>query len=136
MFEWIGLPKEAIWWVVIASACMFGLALIAVPPLVIRIPADYFAHPHRSGADYPRRHSWFRWMWLIAKNMLAVGFLFFGVLMLVLPGQGILTILIGITLLDFPGKLKLQRWIVTRRGVLDPINWVREKAGKSPLVLD
>jgi len=75
-------------------------------------------------------------MWLIAKNMLAVGFLFFGALMLLLPGQGILTILIGITLLDFPGKFKLQRWIVTRRGVLDPINWVRKRRGKDPLVLD
>lgn len=136
MLEWIGLPKEAVWWIVIAAASMFGLALIAVPPLVIRIPADYFAHPHRSGADYLRRHAWFRWIWLILKNVLGIGFLFFGVLMLVLPGQGILTILIGMTLLDFPGKFHLQRWAVSRKGVLDSINWVRSKRGKEPLTLD
>ena len=136
MLEWIGLPKEAVWWIVIASTSMFGLALIAVPPLLIRIPADYFAHPHRSGADYPRRYSWFRWIWLILKNVLGIGFLFFGVLMLVLPGQGILTILIGITLLDFPGKFRLQRWVVSRKSVLDSINWVRKRRGKGPLVLD
>ena len=136
MLDWIGLPKAAVWWVVIISAAMFVLALVAVPLLVICIPADYFAHPHRSGADYPRRHSWFRLVWLTLKNVLGIGFLFFGVLMLVLPGQGILTILIGITLLDFPGKFRLQRWVVTRRGVLDSINWVRVKAGKGSLVLD
>ena len=136
MLEWIGLPKEAVWWIVIASACMFGLALIAAPLLVIRIPADYFAHPHRADAVYPRHHSWFRWIWLIAKNMLGVAFLFFGALMLVLPGQGILTILIGMTLLDFPGKFRLQRWVVSRKGVLDSINWVRNRRGKKPLTLD
>jgi len=136
MLESIGLPSAAVWWIAIASACMFGLALIAVPLFVIRIPADYFAHPHRSDAEYPRRYAWFRWIWLIAKNILAIGFLFFGVLMLVLPGQGIVTILIGMTLLDFPGKFHLQRWVVSRKGVLDSINWVREKAERLPLVLD
>ncbi len=136
MLEWIGLPKAAAWWIIITSACMSGLTLIAVPLMVIRIPADYFAHPHRSGADYPRHHSWFRWIWLILKNVLGVGFLFFGALMLVLPGQGLLTILIAATLLDFPGKFWLQRWVVSRRGVFDSINWVRKKRGRNPLVLD
>jgi len=127
MLEWIGLPKEAVWWIVIASASMFGLALIAAPLFVIRIPADYFSHLHRSDAEYPRRHAWFRWIWLILKNVLGIGFLFFGALMLVLPGQGILTILIG---------FRLQRWAVSRKGVLDSINWVRSKRGKEPLTLD
>lgn len=136
MLEWIGLSEAAGWRILIASAAMFGLSLIAVPLLVIWIPADYFAHPQRSGADYPRRHPWFRWIWLGAKNLLGIGCLFLGALLLVLPGQGILTILIGITLLDFPGKFRLQRWVVSRRGVLDSINWARRRAGKDPLVLD
>lgn len=136
MLEWIGLSPAVAWWIVIASACMFGLALIAAPLFVIRIPADYFCHLHRSDAEYPRRHAWFRWIWLILKNVLGIGFLFFGVLMLVLPGQGILTILIGMTLLDFPGKFRLQRWVVSRKGVLDSINWVRNRRGKKPLTLN
>lgn len=68
--------------------------------------------------------------------MLAVGFLLFGALMLVLPGQGILTILISITLLDFHGKFRLQRWVVSRPGVLDSINWLRKRRGRDPLILD
>ena len=111
------------------------MALIAAPLLVIRIPADYFSHSSRLAGSYPRKNSWFRWFWLVLKNVLGFGFLFLGALMLVLPGQGILTILIAFTLLDFPGKFRLQRWIVTRRGVLESINWVRKKAGREPLAL-
>ena len=135
MFEWIGLSAEALWWIVVASVTAFVLALIAAPLLVIRIPADYFSHSNRLAAGYLRKHSWFRWLWLVLKNVLGFGFLFLGALMLVLPGQGILTILVGFTLLDFPGKFRLQRWIVTRRGVLESINWVRKKAGREPLAL-
>ena len=135
MFEWIGLSAEALWWIVVASVTAFVLALIAAPLLVIRIPADYFSHSSRLVASYSRKHSWFRWLWLVLKNVLGFGFLFLGALMLVLPGQGILTILVGFTLLDFPGKFRLQRWIVTRRGVLESINWVRKKVGREPLAL-
>jgi putative transmembrane protein PGPGW len=136
MFEWIGLPASALWWIAIASAALFLLALLLTPLMVTRIPVDYFAHPHRSDAAYPRNHLWFRWIWLILKNVLGYFFLFFGLLMLVLPGQGILTILIAFTLLDFPGKFRLQRWIVTRKGVLSSINWVRQRMGGEPLQLE
>lgn len=136
MLERMGLPAEAMWWIVIASAAMFGLTLIAVPPLVIRIPADYFAQRRRRDIKYPLWVAVLRWGWLVVKNVLGVGFLFFGTLMLVLPGQGILTILIGLTLLDFPGKFRLQRWVVSRKGVLDSINWIRKRKDRKPLVLD
>jgi len=56
--------------------------------------------------------------------------------MLVLPGQGVMTVLIGVALLDFPGKHRLQRWIVGRRGVLDALNWIRRKRGRPPFSLD
>ena len=135
MFEWIGLSAEALWWIVVASVTAFVLALIAAPLLVIRIPADYFSHSSRLAGSHSLKHSWFRWLWLVLKNVLGFGFLFLGALMLVLPGQGILTILVGFTLLDFPGKFRLQRWIVTRRGVLESINWVRKKVGREPLAL-
>lgn len=136
MLKWLGLSSTALWWIAIASAAMFLLALLSAPLLVTRIPADYFAYPHRSDAAYPRKYRWFRWIWLILKNLLGLGFLFFGLLMLVLPGQGILTILIAFTLLDFPGKFGLQRWVVTRKGVLSSINWLRERWGEEPLDLD
>jgi hypothetical protein len=52
--------------------------------------------------------------------------------MLVLPGQGVLTVLIGVTLLDFPGKQRLEARIVGHRRVLGKVNSLREKFGKPP----
>ncbi len=75
-------------------------------------------------------------MLLIGKNALGYIFVVAGFIMLVLPGQGIFTILIGIMLLNFPGKYRLEQWIVARRPVLRSINWLRRRAGRAPLVLD
>jgi hypothetical protein len=135
MLEWIGLSQTAAVWIAIVSTGMLIAALIAVPLLIVRIPDDYFAHPRRAGAVWNRKRPWFRWVWLIAKNALGGALFVAGALMLVLPGQGLLTLLIAVALLDFPGKFRLQRWIATRRGVIDSINWIRKKAGKQPLTL-
>jgi hypothetical protein len=53
--------------------------------------------------------------------------------MLLLPGQGLLTIFVGLGLLDFPGKRKLELGIIRLRGVRDSIDWLRHKANKEPL---
>jgi hypothetical protein len=58
-----------------------------------------------------------------------------GLLMLVTPGQGVLTILVGVTLLDFPGKRALELWIVRQPAVLRVTNWMRAKAHREPLQL-
>ena len=58
-----------------------------------------------------------------------------GVAMLLLPGQGILTILIGLMLLDFPGKRGLERRLVQQPAVWRAINWMRAKAHQPALEL-
>ncbi len=73
---------------------------------------------------------------MIAKNLLGYIFVVAGTLMLVLPGQGLLTILVGIMFLNFRGKYELERWIVSRQPVLGSINWIRRRAGRAPLVLE
>ena len=75
-------------------------------------------------------------MLMIGKNALGFILVVAGIIMLVLPGQGVFTILIGIMLLNFPGKYRLERWIVARRPVLRSINWLRRRAGRAPLVPD
>ncbi len=135
MLERIGLSQTAAVWIAILSTGMLVVALVAVPLLIVRIPADYFAHPRRANAEWHRKVPWFRWIWLVAKNVLGGALFVAGALMLVLPGQGLLTLLIAVALLDFPGKFRLQQWVATRRGVIDSINWIRRKAGKEPLIL-
>lgn len=136
MVEWIQTHETILWWLVGASIITFIATLIAVPMLAIRIPSDYFAHRRRHGIPWASHRPVVRWVLLTAKNVLGYVFVMVGIAMLVLPGQGILTILAGVTLLNFPGKYKLERWVVTRRPVLRSINWLRRRAERAPLVLE
>jgi len=81
-------------------------------------------------------HPAVQWILIIGKNALGNVLIEVGILMLVLPGQDALTILIGILFMDFPGKCWLERWIVSHGPVLQSINWLRQRAGREPLVLE
>ena len=113
------------------------ISLISVALIVVRIPTDYFAGdtPPRLWAD---RHPLVRWPLLIFKNLLGVTLVALGAVMALpgVPGQGILTMLIGAMLLNFPGKRKMERWLIGRRGVLTAINKIRGRYGRPPLQLD
>jgi len=71
----------------------------------------------------------------MVKNAVGAIFLFAGFLMMFLPGQGILTMLIGISMLDFPGKRKVEAKLIGQQTLLGVINGMRKKIGKPPLVL-
>ena len=133
MLDWVRAHDALLGWLAALSAVMFLGALVVVPVLVVRLPADYFAPSKRDRTRFPWRHPALRIAWLLGKNLLGAVLVLAGVSMLVLPGQGILTILIGITLMGFPGKYRLERWIVQRRWVLKPINALRRKLGAAPL---
>ncbi len=135
MVEWIQTHETILWWLAAASVVTFLGTLVLVPVVIVRIPSDYFAPGKRRGTRWTERHPVVRATWLIAKNVLGCFFIVVGVAMLVLPGQGLLTILIGMVLIDFPGKYRLERWIVGRGPVLRSVNWLRRRAGKGPLVL-
>jgi hypothetical protein len=119
------------WWLGAFSALMFVASLIAVPMIVVRLPADYFTHEHRA-ADWLRSPS-VRIEWLLLKNLCGIVLVLGGLAMLVLPGQGVLTILLGFALLDLPGKKRVIAWIVRRPGVLSSINWIRRRRGHPPI---
>jgi hypothetical protein len=69
----------------------------------------------------------------MVKNLLGALLLVAGILMLVLPGQGILTILAALALLDFPGKRHIEMSILHIPMLLRSINWLRRRAGQAPL---
>ena len=135
MLEAIRAHETAILWIAGASIVAFLGTLIAVPWLILRIPPDYFAHRKRLRTPATRRHAGVRWAFLLGKNLLGYLLIVAGIAMLVLPGQGVLTILLGGILVDLPGKYRLERWIVTRPLVLKSINRIRQRAGRDPLVL-
>ena len=118
----------------IASIVLFAGSVAGVPWFVARLPVDYFkrddAHP--SAIARPGLRVAFH----VGKNVLGGLLLLLGIAMLVLPGQGILTIVVALVLLDFPGKRGLERRVVSRPRVLSALNALRRRAGREPLVLD
>lgn len=72
----------------------------------------------------------------IAKIILGIGLLVCGILMLVLPGQGLVTILIALSMIPFPGKDKMEQRILARNSVRSTLNWIRLRAKKEPFIFD
>ncbi|QOJ19141.1 MAG: hypothetical protein HRU76_08195 [Phycisphaeraceae bacterium] len=123
------------WWLGALSAVTFLGTLILVPWLLARLPADYFA-AHRPRSALRKSHPVIRMVLLVLKNLLGVVLLAAGLAMLVLPGQGLITMLLGLSLLNFPGKFALERAIVSRPSVRRAVDWIRRKANRPPLILD
>ena|SRR5512147_23688 len=118
----------------VLSVVFFIGSLIAIPYILVRLPADYFdiRIPRPWMKDH---HPILRVMGHIVKNAVGAIFLFVGFLMLFLPGQGVLTMVIGVSMLDFPGKRKVEASLIGQPTVLGVINSMREKFGKPPLIL-
>lgn len=125
--DWLEQHQTLLYWFGISSLFMFLLSLLFLPWLLNKIPADYFMHKEEQRKFKPLSPM------NIIRNLLGLLVLLSGILMLVLPGQGILGILLGLTLMNFPGKYTLERWVITRKGVLESINWLRKKGGQPPL---
>ncbi len=135
MIEAIIAHEKAILWMAGFSTLTFIATLVLVPWAIVRIPPDYFAHRERPPKLWSHRHPMVRGALLFGKNLLGYIMIVAGIAMLVLPGQGLLTILLGVMLVDLPGKYRIERWIVARPPVLRSVNWLRQKAGRCPLVL-
>jgi archaellum biogenesis protein FlaJ (TadC family) len=133
---WIAAHQVFLGWLTAASVATFAISLVALPWLVARIPADYFAHRKRHATPLKQRHPVIRLLLLIGKNLLGTVLLAGGILMLFLPGQGLLTMAMGLLLLDYPGKYALERRVVRQHAVHSGLNWLRAKAGAEPLVID
>ncbi|ETW93378.1 PGPGW domain-containing protein [Candidatus Entotheonella palauensis] len=116
------------------SVVMFFATLIAVPFVVARIPTDYFIREHKPQRQTPRTPS--QLFWLVIKNVAGMILLVAGLAMLVLPGQGVLTMLLGIMLMNFPGKYELERRIIRQPTVLKALNWMRTRANRPELIVD
>ena len=130
MEQWIS--NATLFWISIGSGVSILVGAIAIPLMIIKMPVDSFSNA--------RRRSWLeqkpatvRVPLRLLKNLLGLVLIILGMAMLVLPGQGILCILLGLMLVDVRGKQKLQQWILGRPKVMESLNWLRRKFGRPPL---
>lgn len=132
--EWLNQAYQAMLpWIPLITATGMIMAIasmLAIPFLLIRIPADYFVTRKRPRPD----RSLSGWLIWLVRNTVAVLLLIAGALMLVLPGQGLLTILIAIGLSTFPGKYRLERSIMRQTGVFRAANWIRQRYHRTPII--
>lgn len=133
MLEWIQNNTPVLWWLTASSIVTFLLGFVAAPWWVIRLPADYFMRQQSDGSETASAENIFL---KLGRNLLGGFFMAGGLLMLVLPGQGVLLILIGLMLTDFPGKHRIAKWLVARPPVLHSLNWMRRRANRPPLIVD
>lgn len=120
-------------WLTLVSILTFVVSAAALPWLLARLPEDYLVRTESLKAPRWPKSTALYWIVRVLRNIIGLLLLLAGLVMLVIPGQGILTLLAGLWLLDLPGKTKLERRLAGRPRVLASINWIRQKAGVSPL---
>ena len=135
MADYLATHRDFLLWLGGISVVMFIGSLLLVPVLVVRMRDDYFLPTRDDTETVLGRHPVALWTGRVLKNLLGIALLGAGIAMLVLPGQGLLTILLGLALVSFPGKRRLERRMVQLPGVLRTINRLRTRFGRPPLDL-
>ena len=117
----------------ISLAFSFG----AIAVVMLKIPANYFSS-HYVQDFLPNSPFIVRWGAVVLKNILGVFLIGLGIILSLpgVPGQGILTILLGLIMLDIPGKRPLEARIIKRPAILAAINSLRSRYSKPPLIMD
>jgi UPF0716 family protein affecting phage T7 exclusion len=119
------------WWALGLSIVLSVGGFFLMRRLLVTMPADYFVRS--SPLPWQLRHPIVRWSLVVGKNLLGAILLVAGLVMLAVPGPGILTILAALVLLDLPGKRALEQRFLALPAVLNTINRIRQRANRPPL---
>jgi len=119
------------WWALGLSLVLSIGGFFLMRQLLVSMPADYFVRP--GPLPWQLRHPVLRCILAIGKNLVGAVLLVAGLVMLAVPGPGILTILAALVLLDVPGKRALEQRFLALPAVLNAINGIRQRANQPPL---
>ena len=120
-------------WLGVVSSIIFIVSLLSIGWLVSLIPSDYFINRKESKFKLNYPVTWI--VYTIIKNIFGYILILGGILMLILPGQGLLTIFIGLMLSNYPGKYSIEKRIIATPKILKSINWLRKKSNEPPLII-
>ena len=125
-FEFLSDYKIYLVWLGTLSFTIFIFSLLTIKWLVALIPSDYFIKKNNS--EFRSNYPIFWLVSIIIKNLVGYTLIIGGILMLVLPGQGLFTIFVGLMLSNYPGKFYIERKFIAIPSVLRAINWLRKKS--------
>ncbi len=116
----------------LVSVTTFFLSLILIPWYIGRLPQHYFLQfESHMQPDIPPPVNI---LLIIGRNIIGVLLVAAGIAMLFLPGQGLLTIFLGILCMSFPGKRALLVYFVSRPGIRKSLNWTRKRLSLPPFI--
>jgi hypothetical protein len=128
LVELFNAYKNLIFWFGSISLFIFLFSILSIKWLVGLIPEDYFTNKKVSKLKSNNPIFWYALA--IIKNIIGYSLILGGILMLVLPGQGLFTIIIGLMLSNYPGKFEIERKLIAIPTILKSINWLRRKSNK------
>ena len=131
--HWFSEHPEILMSLGISSIFIFLLSILGISWFVANIPDDYFLDSKRRSTKWHEQKPILRLVVIFGKNMIGLLLIIGGLLMLVLPGQGLLTMVTGLLLINYPGKYRLERKLVSKPSIFRTLNWIRIKANKPPL---
>jgi UPF0716 family protein affecting phage T7 exclusion len=122
-------------WCGVASLVMFVVGLAATGYVLLRLPTDYFSNSLSASPKRRFKHPALHMAWSIVRNLIGVGLVVAGIAMLFLPGQGLITLVVGLMLVDFPGKRKLSLELIRRWHLIEAANKWRARYKRPPFEL-
>ena len=131
LIEIFNVYKNLIFWFGSISLFVFLFSLLSIKWLVSLIPEDYFINKKDSKIKTNNILIWYTV--LIFKNLIGYSLILGGIMMLVLPGQGLFTIIIGLMMSNYPGKYSIEKKFIAIPTILKSINWLRRKSNKPPI---
>ena len=131
--EWFANHPEVLIGMGISSIFIFLISILGISWFIAQIPEDYFLRSKRQPSKWREQKPVLRFVVMFGKNLIGLSLIIGGLLMLVLPGQGLLTIVTGLLLVNYPGKYKLEQKLSSMPSIFRALNWIRLKANKPPL---
>ena len=131
--QWFADHPEVLISMGISSIFIFLISILGISWFVAQIPEDYFLRSKRQPSKWQEQNPILRFVVMFGKNLIGLSLIIGGLLMLVLPGQGLLTIVTGLLLINYPGKYKLEQKLSSIPSIFKALNWIRVKAKKPPL---
>ena len=131
--QWFANHPEVLIGMGISSIFIFLISILGISWFIAQIPEDYFLRSKRQSSKWREKKPILRFVVMFGKNLIGLSLIIGGLLMLVLPGQGLLTIVTGLLLVNYPGKYKLEQKLSSMPSIFKALNWIRVKAKKPPL---
>lgn len=112
------------------SFVLLAATLFVTPWFLAQLPHDYFSATPQTSPQSLRRS-----VISFMRTILGILMILLAFAVMLTPGPGLVLLVFGLALCDFPGKHKLLIKLVSQPSVLSALNWLRGKTNKPPFIV-